>query len=219
MAPLCNSLKHYVACQNNKLLFAFLSTSLPLENIRRSQKNRSTCLAAKRFHRPLRNLAHSCTLEMRQYKSPEDNSEWMDNWYTVYRTVMPAETDYGGVVWHGEYFRWLEETRIRALNALGLNYVKIVEQLKFEFPVVQIEWKYLKPAKLGDLVCTQVAFKRAGIRLIADSRIYRIVSSNREEKELCGQGKISLVVVDMTSRQVVRNFPEPLQSLLSGVEN
>lgn len=131
---------------------------------------------------------------------------------------MPAETDYGGVVWHGEYFRWLEEARIRALDALGLTYVKITEQLQCEMPVVHIDWKYQRPAKLGDLVCVQVAFKKAGIRLIADSRIYRSVSDNLEEKELCGQGKITLVVVDMTSRQLLRNFPEPLQSLMKRIE-
>ncbi|GJQ08635.1 hypothetical protein GpartN1_g426.t1 [Galdieria partita] len=207
-----------MACQNKIFSCAFLTGSLLFENKRRFVVNRPTCLKAQKFRQPSQDSKQSCTLQVAHQNNPENNSEWKENWYTVYRTVMPAETDYGGVVWHGEYFRWLEETRVRALSALGLTYVDIVEQLKCEFPVVQIDWKYLKPARLGDFVCIQVAFRMAGIRLVADSRIYRILSSNIEEKELCGQGKISLVVVDMNSRQVLRNLPEPLQRLVTKVD-
>lgn len=161
---------------------------------------------------------HSCTLELTRQCNPEKNCDWIENWFTVYKTVMPAETDYGGVVWHGEYFRWLEETRVRALDSLGLNYAKLVEQLQCEFYVVHIDWKYRRPAKLGDVVCIQVAFKRAGIRLLADSRIYRITSRTGEEKELCGEGTISLAIVDKTSRNILRNFPEPLESLAKQID-
>ena len=42
--------------------------------------------------------------------------------WKINKTVLPQDSDHAGVMWHGNYFKWLEEARIDALSKAGINY-------------------------------------------------------------------------------------------------
>ncbi len=67
------------------------------------------------------------------------------------KIVLPQNTDHAGVMWHGSYVSWLEESRINALLDVGLAYKKLSDE-GFEMPVVQLKIKYFIPLMHGDNV-------------------------------------------------------------------
>ena len=54
-----------------------------------------------------------------------------------------------GVVWHGNYLRYLEVARGEFLDYIGYGYQKIKEDGNF-FPIVEERMKYLHSLRLGD---------------------------------------------------------------------
>ena len=60
--------------------------------------------------------------------------------WSLKKIVLPQHTDHAGVMWHGEYLRWLEEARIDALALVGMPYSKM-SSIGLEMPVISIEIK------------------------------------------------------------------------------
>ena len=65
------------------------------------------------------------------------------------KKVLPQHTDHAGVVWHGTYLNWLEESRIDSLDRAGIQYTELLNR-GFEMPVYKIEIKYLIPIMIGE---------------------------------------------------------------------
>ena len=64
--------------------------------------------------------------------------------YIYKTTVRFSDTDLYGVVHHSNYFKWLEEARIQAMEDLiGLT-VDWMEENTIRFPVISVEGKYKK---------------------------------------------------------------------------
>ena len=42
--------------------------------------------------------------------------------WKIEKIVLPQDADHAGVMWHGKYFNWLEESRINALSKVGISY-------------------------------------------------------------------------------------------------
>lgn len=65
--------------------------------------------------------------------------------------VRYAETDQMGIVYHGNYFTWLEVGRIRMLEEIGLPYTEI-EASGYKLPVLDARLSYKSPALFDDTV-------------------------------------------------------------------
>jgi len=59
------------------------------------------------------------------------------------------DVDMVGVVWHGHYLRYLENARWALMNRLGYGLERMV-QSGYAWPVVDVQAKYVKPARFGD---------------------------------------------------------------------
>ena len=70
------------------------------------------------------------------------------------KTVLPQDTDHAGVMWHGSYLNWLEESRIDALSKIGLSYADL-SLSGYEMPVVEIKIKYISPLHHGNHVLVE----------------------------------------------------------------
>eukprot|EP00871_Galdieria_phlegrea_P005203 jgi/Galph1/5684/GphlegSOOS_G4403.1 len=160
----------------------------------------------------LQNLNGSTNVEDKTERLIPIN-EWRNGYYFYHGTVMPADTDYLGTVWHGGYFRWLEAGRIQALQSKGLDYSLLVK-LQCGLVVISLDWKYHKPARLGDIVCVQLGFQLSGVRILISGQVYRLLNDQEEGKELCGQGNIQHAAVDMQSGQLLRQIPPILEMTL-----
>ena len=59
------------------------------------------------------------------------------------------DIDMVGVVWHGHYLRYVENARWALMNRLGYGLERMV-QSGYAWPVVDVQAKYVKPARFGD---------------------------------------------------------------------
>jgi len=75
--------------------------------------------------------------------------------------VRYAETDAAGGAHHGEYLTYFEVARVEALRGLGVPVAEF-ETRGVMMPVVEARVKYLRPARLDDLIEVSVRLDRVG---------------------------------------------------------
>ncbi len=122
-------------------------------------------------------------------------------WITS-KTVMPQHTDHAGVMWHGTYLNWLEESRINALNQSGLKYSELLNN-NFELPVVMLKIKYISPIHLNDEIIINSHFKTSKSPKIEIHS--RFINKN---KSISTEAIINLVLIRKDKLVIVRNRPE-----------
>ena len=54
--------------------------------------------------------------------------------WKIEKIVLPQHADHAGVMWHGTYFNWLEESRINALLEVGISYFEPVSYTHLTLP-------------------------------------------------------------------------------------
>ena len=64
--------------------------------------------------------------------------------------VYVEDTDFGGVVYHANYLRFLERARSDFLRALGINQRVAMEKGDGVYAVAELHIKYRRPARLDD---------------------------------------------------------------------
>jgi len=75
--------------------------------------------------------------------------------------VRYAETDAAGVVYYGNYLIYFEVVRVELLRALGYPIAEI-EARGVLLPVVEARLKYLRPARLDDLLTVSARLEAVG---------------------------------------------------------
>ena len=75
--------------------------------------------------------------------------------------VRYADTDAEGVVYYGTYLTYFEVARVELLRALGLPITE-VEARGLMLPVVEARLKYLRPARLDDLLEVSLSVQSVG---------------------------------------------------------
>ncbi len=131
------------------------------------------------------------------------------------KVALPQHTDHGGVMWHGAYLAWLEESRVCALSSIGLPYKDLIDK-GIEMPVVDLKIKYRKPIEVGDEILLEShCLQRRGVRWPWYSRFLQ------EEGDVYAEAFVDLVLVRLTSgkRMLVRNPPEDLQHALTKLQS
>lgn len=115
----------------------------------------------------------------------------MSNRFTTQVRVRYAETDAAGIVYYANYFVYFEVARVELLRALGTP-IALVEERGLILPVVEAHAKYVRPARLDDLLDVELfiegvgpasftcgyEIKRAGVLLVSGST--RIAVCERE---------------------------------------
>jgi acyl-CoA thioester hydrolase len=84
------------------------------------------------------------------------------------------DTDAGGIVYYGNYLRFLERARTEWLRSLGFSQLKLAESPGVLFAVVSLNIEYRRPARLDDellTTCEPAVEGSATIRFA--QRIYR----------------------------------------------
>ena len=84
------------------------------------------------------------------------------------------DTDGGGIVYYGNYLRFLERARTEWLRSLGFSQLKLAEDPGVLFAVVSLNIEYRRPAKLDDellITCEPAIEGAASVRFV--QRIYR----------------------------------------------
>jgi len=105
--------------------------------------------------------------------------------------VRYAEADPMNVVYYGNYAQYFEVGRVESLRNLGISY-KGIEDMGIMLPVVELNIKYLRPAKYDDLLTIKSQIKELPTehKIIFDQEIYN------EEGKLLTIGKVKLFFMD-----------------------
>ncbi|MEY4051047.1 MAG: acyl-CoA thioesterase [Chitinophagia bacterium] len=105
--------------------------------------------------------------------------------------VRYAEADPMNVVYYGNYAQYFEVGRVESLRNLGISY-KGIEDMGIMLPVVELNIKYLRPAKYDDLLTIKSQIKELPTdhRIIFDQEIYN------QTGKLLTIGKVKLYFMD-----------------------
>ncbi len=128
-------------------------------------------------------------------------------WFDYPIIVFPHQTDYGGVVWHGEYLKWLEEARVECLTSIGISFSDFVS-IGCDMQVVDISLQPKRSLRLGDKAIVKARVEVDGIRIIWKYQIRSI------DDALCTTAAITLVAVDINKQKIMRQLPPAVQSAL-----
>lgn len=87
------------------------------------------------------------------------------HWYSC--RIYYADTDAGGVVYHGNYLALAERARSEALRALDVPHAEMTRQYGLLFMVRRANLDYLAPARLDDSVAVQTRVLAIGAATVA----------------------------------------------------
>lgn len=131
-----------------------------------------------------------------------------EKWYDYPIVVYPHHTDYGGVVWHGQYIAWLEEARIECLKSIGVSFAELVS-LGYDLPVVELSVRYRKVLKLGDSAVVRTRMTEIeGVKIHWD---YKIESPT--SRDLYSTARVTLVTVDRERGKILRVIPPSIKEI------
>jgi len=83
-------------------------------------------------------------------------------------------TDAGGVVYHGEYLKFLERARTEWLRHLGFDHQALAREHRVVFVVASLAIDFIKPARLDDTLAVSVKLETLGkVRCVFAQEIRR----------------------------------------------
>ena len=105
------------------------------------------------------------------------------------------DTDAGGVVFYANYLKFFERARTEWLRSLGHQQEKMRAETGVVFVVTDTTVRYLRPARLDDLITVNVDVKHAGrAQMTVAQQAWR--TSAASEDELLAEGSIRIGCVD-----------------------
>lgn len=121
-----------------------------------------------------------------------------------------ALTDQMGVVYYGHYAQFYEIGRTEAIRQIGFTY-KETEAMGIIMPVVEMQSRFLRPAKYDDLITIKTIVREmpAHHKIVFHSEIYN------EKDELLNTGQTTLFFIDAKTMKRCE-MPEMLKEKLLG---
>ena len=123
--------------------------------------------------------------------------------------VYVEDTDTGGIVFYGNYLKFMERARTELMRSLGYAKPALFDGL--QFVVHEVALKYHKPAVLDDLIVVTAVLEKAGRATFDMSqRVLR-------DGELLVEGRIKVACIDAQTKRpkgMPKNMFETLKSQL-----
>ncbi len=116
--------------------------------------------------------------------------------------VYYEDTDAAGVVYYGNYLRFMERCRTEWLRHIGFDVREVSESFGLVFAVHSADIRYLKPARLSDLLSVSSSVVKCG-RVSLD-----VTHEVRRQDELLSRGRVKLAALDAES---LRPRPIPIE--------
>jgi acyl-CoA thioester hydrolase len=122
--------------------------------------------------------------------------------------VRYAETDQMGFVYYGNYAKFYEIGRVELIRSLGLSYKEFEDRLNIFLPVVQLESRYLLPARYDDELRIETILDELPEKMIS----FRHLIYN-PQNFLINKGVVKLLFIDkITGRKV--SAPQEMTDVL-----
>ena len=121
--------------------------------------------------------------------------------WKIEKIVLPQHTDHAGVMWHGSYFNWLEESRINALLEVGVSYFELTKK-GLDLPLINTSIKYKSPLFLGEKITVESEFN-----IEKGPRINVISKFLNKNKEILTIAEVNLVLINKVNFSIIRTRP------------
>jgi acyl-CoA thioester hydrolase len=118
------------------------------------------------------------------------------------------DTDAGGIVFYANFLKFFERARTEWLRALGLEQRALREATGAMFIVAETQVRYLRPARLDDLIEVSAEPRAIGRASMT------IAQRATRGAELLAEGEIRIGCVDADTLRP-RRFPDSLTTLLT----
>jgi acyl-CoA thioester hydrolase len=115
------------------------------------------------------------------------------------KRVRYGETDQMGYLYYGNYATYYEIGRVEMLRSLGLTYKHMEEELQVMMPVVNLQVRYLRPAKYDDLITIRTILREPP----GEKYITFHMELFNEAGKLINAGSVKLCFVDMNTFKTV----------------
>jgi acyl-CoA thioester hydrolase len=115
--------------------------------------------------------------------------------------IYTEDTDWGGMVYHSNYLKFYERARSEFLRKSNINQIDLKKEFNINFVVSNMEIKFIKPAKMDDLITINTkinAIKKASI--ILDQEIY-------DNNILLNKAQVILAIINSNNHKPVK-IPE-----------
>ena len=124
------------------------------------------------------------------------------------KRIFYHDTDAGGVVYYGNYLKYLEEARTEFLEKKGLS-VEMFLKRGMMYAVRECKVIYRSPARYGDvLLCEAQLIRATAAQLIFDQKIF-----HKESGRLMVEAEVSLVCLSKDFKPM--QIPEDLKARLT----
>lgn len=123
--------------------------------------------------------------------------------------VYYEDTDAGGVVYHTGYIRFFERARTEWLRALGYSQDQLAQEAGVLFTVVELTVRFLKPARLDDLLQVVAQPEHTG-----GASLLFAQEARNADGELLAQGQVRVACVDARSMKP-RRLPAALAARIA----
>jgi len=129
--------------------------------------------------------------------------------WKIEKIVLPQDADHAGVMWHGKYFYWLEESRINALLEVGISYFELNKK-GFDLPLIDISIKYKSPLFLGEKITIESEFN-----IDKSPKINVISKFHNKKNEILTIAEVNLVLINKMNFSIIRKRPDFLSEAFS----
>lgn len=121
--------------------------------------------------------------------------------------VFYSDTDAYGVVWHGNYLRWLEMGRVLLCEERGYKLSELVEK-DIVLPVTELEIKYKNSAKLDDEIIIETDVVEHGRFYITFYQ--KILDKNTQKTYI--EATVKVVAINKDGK-LYRSLPEQIKNI------
>ena len=118
--------------------------------------------------------------------------------HTIDFRIYYEDTDCGGVVYHSKYLNFAERARTEMLRSVGINQGNLLDEHKIAFVVAEINSKFIKPAKLDDLITVNT-------KIIEISRVSILI----EQEIFCNDILLFSISVKIACVSVIADIFKP----------
>ena len=129
--------------------------------------------------------------------------------WKIEKIVLPQHSDHEGVMRHGKYFNWLEESRINALSEVGISYFELTKN-GLDLPLINTSIKYKSPILLGEKITIESEFN-----IEKSQRINVISKFLNKKKEILTIAEVNLVLINKLNFSIIRKRPDFLSVAFS----
>ncbi|MFP4480484.1 MAG: acyl-CoA thioesterase [Desulfohalobiaceae bacterium] len=126
-----------------------------------------------------------------------------------YFVVPFHDLDPMGVMWHGNYFKYLDATRDSLFQSLGLDLYQVSHDTQYIFPIIRSSIKHVFPLRFRDEFICQATLKEVSHKITVTFELRLSLNS-----WVVAKAKSEQAAVKMPEMQTMFQIPEHIKQAL-----